>query len=66
MISPDLDKSPPFGVHYIHIENLYNEHRDAIVKDVMEATANPSPLEDVYFIQQLSVDYCQSNNFLNP
>lgn len=32
ILSPDRDKNPPNGVHYIKMEGLYNKFYDEIVK----------------------------------
>lgn len=59
VLSPDSDKHPPSGVHYILIENQYNTHRDAILKEALEAkNEEPSYLE-VYSMQELSFDFCR-------
>lgn len=36
VLSPDRDKSPPKGVHYIHLEGLYNEFYQQLVQSAFD------------------------------
>lgn len=60
VISPDLDKNPPAGVHYIHMENQYNEIRDGFLREALGATKENSPFLDIFLLQSLCVEYCRS------
>lgn len=50
VISPDRDKNPPNGVHYIHMEGLYNEFYDEIVKSAfVPHESNPFEMTIEFF-----------------
>lgn len=60
VISPDLDKNPPAGVHYIHMENQYDDQRDELLKGMLSTTEHPGPFAEVLFLHQICINYCQS------
>lgn len=49
MISPDRDKHPPKGVHYIYLEDIYKDVRES-AKSLFKASSTMNPLtEPIYF-----------------
>lgn len=46
ILSADRDKNPPNGVHYIHIEGLYNEMYLRLVKHAFKQSQS-NPIESI-------------------
>lgn len=46
MISPDLAKNPPKGVHHIYLEGIYNDEWRALQKHLFTYTAELDPLQE--------------------
>lgn len=40
-ISPDAEKSPPSGVHYMQIDGLYGDSYKSLVKSLQQDPVNP-------------------------
>lgn len=65
VISPDIDKNPTPGVHFILIENQYTEENREFVKQMMTSTERENPLLQAFHLFQLSVEFCQSISGIN-
>lgn len=46
IISPDIDKNPPKGVHHIYLEGIYNDEWRALQKHLFTYTADLNPLTE--------------------
>lgn len=66
VISPDIDKKPPKGVHYIHAEGIYSASGfTEKLKTLYEYTANMNPLTEPMNYDASWYETCKSK-FLHP
>lgn len=59
VISPDDDKNPPPGVHYILIEDQYTEKNREFVKEMLAMNQAVHPTFEIYELFALSIEFCQ-------
>lgn len=59
VFSPDSDKNPPPGVHYILIEDQYTEVHREFVKEMMATNEAVNPIFQVLGLYALCLEFCQ-------
>ena len=64
VISPDIDKNPPPGVHYILIEDQYTEENREFVKEMLAMNQAVDPTFEVYELFALSIEFCRGVKYL--
>lgn len=65
VLSPDYDKNPPPGVHYIWIEDQYTEEHREFIKVMLASNEGTNPLFDSLEFSTLCIEMCQSIKYMN-
>lgn len=65
MIAPDIDKNPPAGVNYIHLENLYTGYHKEYNKKKVEQKISANPFSTALKQHIAAEDMCKSTCKLN-
>lgn len=65
VLSPDKDKNPPKGVHYIHLEGLYNEKYNKIVNDMLTMKNELNPLTASHDFDEFWYAVCKGVPFVD-
>lgn len=60
LLSPDVDKYPPKGVHYIHLEGLYSVEYNGILKIWFNLKNKMSPLTAPNIFNEYQYSLCKS------
>ncbi|XP_031638676.1 UDP-glucuronosyltransferase 2C1-like [Contarinia nasturtii] len=60
VISPDIDKNPPPGIHYILIENQYTDVNRQFLKEMLSAPGATSLIQDALAMFKVRTDICEA------
>lgn len=63
-MSPDLDKNPPKNVHYLHMDEMYNEAYYAFVESLLKEDVKVSPLMQPIFFTEYTLQTCNGEKYL--
>lgn len=59
VISPDIDKNPPPGVHYILIEDQYTDQNREFIKEMLAMKQAVDSTSEVYELFEISIEFCR-------
>lgn len=59
--SPDRDKNPPDGVHYIHFEGVYDGYVKTLQKGVFDLQTRMHPLTETINYDNYWFETCKGN-----
>lgn len=63
VLSPDEDKNPPKGVHYIVIEGMYTKKYQEIMNGLLTLKEEMNPLTEPYHLIDFEHSLCESKSF---
>lgn len=62
VISPDIDKNAPKGLHYIHLEGIYSDEYIALAKNLFKVSSTMYPLLEPINYNNYWYDSCKGKN----
>ncbi|XP_031626641.1 UDP-glucuronosyltransferase 2C1-like [Contarinia nasturtii] len=60
VISPDIEKNPPPGIHYILIENQYSDDSRQFIKDMLSAPGPTNLIDDALTMLKVCTGICEA------
>lgn len=64
VFSPDSDKNPPPGVHYILIEDQYTEEHREYVREMLASNETGNPIFEVLGHYAFCIEFCQGKKYM--